>query len=190
MSTVGVLALQGDFARHQAVLATQGYSSRIVRYPADLDDLDALIIPGGESTTMSKQLDRGDLRDAVTRFGRERPVMGTCAGLILMAKEPSDGRVHSLNLLDVVVKRNDWGRQVHSFTTPLTVQLNGQQDSFPAIFIRAPRIRSVGPGVDVLARMEGEPVLVRQGLHMGVSFHPELTGDARIHKLFLSAFVA
>ncbi|MEE9162251.1 MAG: pyridoxal 5'-phosphate synthase glutaminase subunit PdxT [Candidatus Neomarinimicrobiota bacterium] len=190
MSAVGVLALQGDFARHQAVLAEQGFVSRVVRYPADLDELDALIIPGGESTTMSKQLDRGDLREAITRFGRERPVMGTCAGLILMAREPSDDRVRSLNLLDVVVKRNDWGRQVHSFTTPLTVQLNGQQDSFPAIFIRAPRIQTVGPGVDVLARMEDEPVLVRQGLHMGVSFHPELTGDSRIHRLFLGTITA
>ena len=190
VAPIGVLALQGDFARHQGVLAALGYESRVVRYPAELEGLAGLIIPGGESTTISKQLDRGDLREAVTTFGREHPVMGTCAGLILMAREPADDRVHSLNLLDVVVARNDWGRQVHSFSAPVTVQLNGRKDAVPGIFIRAPRIQAVGPGVEVLARMDDEPVLVRQGWHVGVSFHPELTRDFRIHQLFLNAVAA
>ena len=190
VATVGVLALQGDFARHQAVLAELGYASRMVRYPADLSELAALIIPGGESTTISKQLDRAELRHAVAAFGREHAIMGTCAGLILMAKDPSDDRVHSLNLLDVVVVRNDWGRQVHSFTAPVAVQLNGQVDTVPAIFIRAPRIRAVGPEVEILARIGDEPVLVKQGPHLGMSFHPELSEDVRIHEFFLKAVTA
>ena len=190
VATVGVLALQGDFARHQAVLAELGWDSRMVRYPAELQGLAALIIPGGESTTISKQLDRADLRQAVTAFGRERPIMGTCAGLILMARDPSDDRVHSLNLLDVAVARNGWGRQVHSFTAPIAVQLNGKVDTVPAIFIRAPRIREVGPEVEVLARIGDEPVLVRQKAHVGMSFHPELRADLRIHELFLKAVAA
>ena len=190
VATVGVLALQGDFARHQAVLAELGCDSRMVRYPAELQGLAALIIPGGESTTISKQLDRADLRQAVAAFGRERPIMGTCAGLILMARDPSDDRVHSLNLLDVVVARNGWGRQVHSFTAPIAVQLNGKADTVPAIFIRAPRIREVGPEVEILARIGDEPVLVRQKSHVGMSFHPELSEDLRIHELFLKAIAA
>ncbi len=190
VATVGVLALQGDFARHQAVLAELDCDSRTVRYPAELQGLAALIIPGGESTTISKQLDRADLRQAVAAFGRERPIMGTCAGLILMARDPSDDRVHSLNLLDVVVARNGWGRQVHSFSAPIAVQLNGKVDTVPAIFIRAPRIREVGPEVEILARIGDEPVLVRQKPHVGMSFHPELSEDLRIHEFFLKAVAA
>ena len=187
VATIGVLALQGDFARHQDMLLSLECRVRAVRYPDELEELAGLVIPGGESTTISKQLDRGGLREAVIEFARERPVMGTCAGLIIMAREPSDTRVKGLNLLDVVIARNSWGRQVHSFTTPLQLQWNGRQDTVPAVFIRAPRIRAVGPGVEVLARVEDEPVLVRQGLHLGVAFHPELTRDARIHELFLKA---
>ena len=194
---IGVLALQGDFSRHLALLAALGREALAVRYPEDLVHLAALIFPGGESTTISKQLDRSGLREAVTEFSRERPVLGTCAGLILMAKDPSDARVHSLGLLDIVVTRNNWGRQVHSFTVPVDVQFNGRQETVSGIFIRAPRIQQVEAGVEVLASINsndpsggaspgrGEPVLVRQGQHMGATFHPELTHDTRIHQLFL-----
>ena len=120
-------------------------------------------------------------------LARERPVMGTCAGLILMARETADTRVISLNLLDIVISRNSWGRQVHSFIAPLEVQLNGRCDIVRAVFIRAPRIREVGPEVEILASIEGEPVLVRQGNHLGATFHPELTQDAHIHELFIKA---
>ena len=190
VNTVGVLALQGDFVRHQDMLVSLGCRVRAVRYTSDLEGLDGLVIPGGESTTISKQLDRSHLREAVSSFARERPVMGTCAGLILMARDPSDSRVNSLNLLDVVVSRNSWGRQVHSFTTPLEVQLNGRHDTVPAVFIRAPRIQEVGPEVEVLARIKNEPVLVCQGRHLGAAFHPELTNDTSIHRLFLEALPA
>ncbi|UCH62207.1 MAG: pyridoxal 5'-phosphate synthase glutaminase subunit PdxT [Fidelibacterota bacterium] len=187
VNTIGVLALQGDFTRHREMLVSLGCRARAVRYVSDLEDLAGLVIPGGESTTISKQLDRSHLREAVSSFARERPVMGTCAGLILMAREPSDNRVKSLNLLDVAITRNSWGRQVHSFTTPVKVQLNGRHDTVPAVFIRAPRIHEVGPEVEVLARIEDEPVLVRQFPHMGIAFHPELTNDTSIHRLFLEA---
>ncbi|MFC1543407.1 pyridoxal 5'-phosphate synthase glutaminase subunit PdxT [Candidatus Neomarinimicrobiota bacterium] len=188
-TVVGVLALQGDFARHQAMLDSLGYQVRAIRYPSELEDLVGLVIPGGESTTISKQLDRGGLREAIAAFALEKPVMGTCAGLILMAREPSDSRVKSLNLLDVVVTRNSWGRQVHSFISPLEVQLNGLQGTFPAVFIRAPRIQEVGSDVEVIARIQDEPVLVRQGRHLGAAFHPELTNDTRVHRLFLEALL-
>ncbi len=190
VNTVGVLALQGDFARHRDMLVSLGCRVRAVRYASDLEGLAGLVIPGGESTTISKQLDRGRLREAVSAFAGGRPVMGTCAGLILMARESSDSRVNSLNLLDVVVSRNSWGRQVHSFTTSVEVQLNGRHDTVPAVFIRAPRILKVGPEVEVLARLKDEPVLVRQGPHVGAAFHPELTNDTSIHRLFLEALPA
>ncbi|UCH11749.1 MAG: pyridoxal 5'-phosphate synthase glutaminase subunit PdxT [Fidelibacterota bacterium] len=185
--TIGVLALQGDFARHQDVLHSLGCDVRQVRYRHDLDGLAGLIIPGGESTTISKQIDRNGLREGIIALARERPVMGTCAGLILMARESADDRITGLNLLDVAVTRNSWGRQIHSFTTPLEMRVNGQREMVPAVFIRAPRIQQLGSGVEVLAEIENEPVLVRQGPHLGATFHPELTADTRIHKLFLEA---
>jgi len=190
VAAIGVLALQGDFARHQDVLVSLGCRARAVRYPGELEGLAGLVIPGGESTTISKQLDRSGLREAVIDFACRRPVMGICAGLILMARAPADTRVTSLDLMDIAVARNGWGRQVHSFTTALQVQLNGRLDTVTAVFIRAPRIMEVGPDVEVLAHIDGEPVLVRQGQHIGATFHPELTRDARIHELFLEALAA
>ncbi len=187
VATIGVLALQGGFARHQVILEELGCRSVAVRYPADLEQLDGLIIPGGESTTISRQLDASGLRAAIITFAGEKPVMGTCAGLIMMSREPASDQVHSLGLLDLVVERNGWGRQVHSFTVTLPVQFNGHSEKVPAVFIRAPRISSLGPDVEVLATIEGEPVLVRQGRHLGATFHPELGADTRIHKLFLQA---
>ena len=190
VGTIGVLALQGDFARHQEMLLSLGCGVRTIRYPHELDGLAGLVIPGGESTTISKQLDSAGLRGGIIDFAQRHPILGTCAGLILMAREASDARVDSLGLLDVVVTRNSWGRQVHSFTTPLDVQLNGRSKVFPAVFIRAPRIQNLGQDVEVLAKFQGEPVLIRQGRHIGASFHPELTNDTRIHDLFISTLQA
>lgn len=186
VAIVGVLALQGGFARHLEMVRSLGSEAREVRYPEDLAGLDALIIPGGESSTISLQLDRNNLREALRDFASEKPVMGTCAGLILISMAASDDRIRSLGLIDVEVTRNSWGRQVHSFTTPLKVQLNGHTDTVPAVFIRAPRVRKVGAEVEVLASIDGEPVMVRQGRHVGVTFHPELTEDLRIHQYFLN----
>lgn len=190
VTTVGILALQGDFARHERALARLELASRQVRYPDELDGLAALIIPGGESTTISKQLSSSGLRSEIVAFARQRPVMGTCAGLILMARKSGDPQVEPLGLLDLEISRNGWGRQVHSFRTTLTANIDGDRADLPAIFIRAPRIVAIGPEVEVLAELEGDPVLVRQGHHLAMSFHPELTSDARIHSLFMASQVA
>lgn len=187
VATIGVLALQGAFTRHQATLERLGCQTVAVRYPRDLERLDGLVIPGGESGTISRQLDSSGLRQAIISFAGEKPVLGTCAGLIIMSRESSGSQVQGLDLLDLDVVRNGWGRQAHSFTFSLPVTLNGHSEELPAIFIRAPRITRVGQGVEVLAAIDGEPVLVRQGQHLGATFHPELTADTRIHQLFLRA---
>ena len=187
VATIGVLALQGAFTRHQATLERLGCQTVAVRYPRDLERLDGLVIPGGESGTISRQLDSSGLRQPIITFAGEKPVLGTCAGLIIMSRESAGSQVQGLDLLDLDVVRNGWGRQAHSFTFSLPVMLNGHSADLPAIFIRAPRITRVGQGVEVLAAIDGEPVLVRQGRHLGATFHPELTADTRIHQLFLRA---
>ena len=183
---VGVLALQGDFQLHQTLFANLNQPTRAVRYPEELDGLLGLVIPGGESTTISRLLERGAFHSALSAFAISRPIFGICAGLILIASDPEDARVQSLNILDLTVSRNAWGRQVHSFLAPVRWQFNGVAESSPGVFIRAPRITQAGPGVEVLARIDGEPVLVREGRHMGATFHPELARDSRIHALFLA----
>ena len=187
VATIGVLALQGAFTRHQATLEELGCQTLAVRYPRDLERLDGLVIPGGESGTISRQLDSSGLRQPIITFAGEKPVLGTCAGLIIMSREWAGSQVQGLDLLDRDVVRNGWGRQAHSFTSSLPITLNGHSEELPAIFIRAPRITRVGQGVEVLAAIDGEPVLVRQGRHLGATFHPELTADTRIHQLFLRA---
>jgi pyridoxal 5'-phosphate synthase pdxT subunit len=168
---IGVLALQGDFEAHAAVLGELGASPCIVRAPADLEELDALVIPGGESTTMSLGIAREGLEEPLRELVRAgTPVLGTCAGLIML------DRSH-LGLLDVDTRRNAFGRQLHSFETNLDF------DGAPlrAVFIRAPWVDEHGPEVEVLAEIEGHPVAVRQGNVLAVAFHPELTGDRRVH---------
>ncbi|MCH7477565.1 MAG: pyridoxal 5'-phosphate synthase glutaminase subunit PdxT [SAR324 cluster bacterium] len=187
---VGILALQGDFARHRSKFEELGVATRNVRYVGDMTGLSGLVIPGGESTVMSKRIDAAGLRSALEEFARTHPVMGTCAGLIMMARDAGDSKVRPLNLLDITVDRNGWGRQVHSFTTDLTTQLNGTAISLPAIFIRAPRIIDVGPGIRVLAEHMGEPVLVQEGLHLASAFHPELTPDMHVHEHFVKVLAA
>ena len=184
MKQIGVLGLQGAYAKHLAVLQQLNVQAVDVRKPGDLEDCDGLIIPGGESTTMTKLINEIDMHDALLKFSVDRPVFGTCAGMILMAAKVDDGRVKTLNLLDIEVERNAYGRQIDSFIDELDVTTNGQAFSMRGVFIRAPRIKNMGDGVEVLASVNGEPVLVQEGHHMAAAFHPELTGETRIHNYF------
>ena len=190
---VGLLTLQGDFDKHRQVFEALGVMTRDVRRPVELADVSCLVIPGGESTTLTRLADRGGLREPLKRFAADHPVMGTCAGLIMMAsrlegEEKADFGVEPFGLLDCTVVRNGYGRQIDSFTAPLDLKgLDGTPEPFPAVFIRAPRITAVGPAVEVLAAHEGEPVIIRQGNLVGMAFHPELTADARIHRAFLES---
>ena len=184
---VGVLALQGAFAAHAEMLEALGAEVVEVRVPGDLSGLAALVMPGGESTTMSKLLVSSGLFEALgKRLPHGFPVFGTCAGMILLAARVLDGRPDQqcFAALDLTVRRNAYGRQVDSFEVDLAV--DGLDAAFPALFIRAPLITEMGTSVQVIASHEGQPVLVRQGSVMAASFHPELTGDGRLHELFLS----
>lgn len=184
MKQIGVLGLQGAYAKHLAVLQQIDVQAVDVRKPGDLEECHGLIIPGGESTTMTKLINEIDMHDALLKFSVDRPVFGTCAGMILMASKVDDGRVKTLNLLDIEVERNAYGRQIDSFIDELDVTTNGQAFSMRGVFIRAPRIKNMGDGVEVLASVNGEPVLVQEGHHMAAAFHPELTGETRIHNYF------
>jgi len=188
---VGLLALQGDYDKHKRTLQTLGVSTFGVRRASELTGVSSLIIPGGESTTLTRLVDRVGLRESLLEFAATHPVMGTCAGLIMMSSElvdekKSDYGVQPLGLLDCKVVRNGFGRQVDSFTAQISVDvLDGSTNTYPAVFIRAPRITEVGQDVDVLATWQGEPVLIKQGHLLGMTFHPELTDDLRIHQAFL-----
>lgn len=180
---VGLLSLQGDFEKHREALVPLGADAVRVSLPEHLPGLDALVVPGGESTTMLRLLDATGLRAGVERFVREKPVLGTCAGLILLAKSADRLPQPTLGVLDITAERNAWGRQVHSFTGPVDVAPLGV--AFEGVFIRAPRITRVGRGVEVVATLAGEPVGVLQGRVAAFTFHPELTGDSRLHAWFL-----
>ena len=182
---VGVLALQGAFDAHCAAMRACGLAASHVRTPRDLEAVDGLIIPGGESSTMSQLLESSGLWDPIrSRIDGGMPVWGTCAGLILLATEILDGRSDQLSFgaLDVSVRRNAFGRQVDSFEDD--VEIVGEPQPFHGVFIRAPRIERVGSDVEILGSYRGEPVLVRHGVVMGASFHPELTDDLRLHQMF------
>jgi 5'-phosphate synthase pdxT subunit len=183
---VGVLALQGAFVAHARVLRALGAEPREVRTPDDLERVDALVMPGGESTTMSMLLASSRLDDPIAeRLGGGMPTFGTCAGMILLARGHIDGRAdqRSLGVLDIDVRRNAFGRQVDSFEADLDV--DDFDTPFHGVFIRAPVVERCGDGVEVLAAIEGKPVLVREGHVIAAAFHPELSDDDRIHRLFL-----
>ena len=181
---IGVLALQGDFAAHNRMLARIGVQSVEVRTPEDLEHIAGLIMPGGESTTMLKFLIEEGLAEPIRDFaGAGTPVFGTCAGAILLANEVTGPPQPSLGLIDITVERNAYGRQVDSFVGEAESELSGGK--LEAVFIRAPRIRRVGAGVETLAHVGGEPVLVRQGNILAGTFHPELGSDQRVHRLFV-----
>ena len=183
---VGVLALQGAFARHSEVLTGLGAVPLEVRTPGDLDAVDAMVVPGGESTTMSMLLDSSGLRPSLAeRLADGLPVLGTCAGMILLAVRVTDGRddQRSFGAIDIDVRRNGYGRQVDSFEDQLSV--TGLDGPFHGVFIRAPVVERVGSDVEVLATVDGVPVLCREGAVLVSSFHPEMSGDWRIHERFL-----
>ena len=183
---VGVLALQGAFREHVAAVTRLGATAREVRQLKDIDGIDALIIPGGESTTMGKLLNEWNMLEPLRqRILNGMPVYGSCAGLILLCREIENSDQPRLGVLDATVRRNAFGRQVDSFETRLSIAEIGA-DPIPAVFIRAPVIISVGPNVKVLAEVDGQAVAVRQNNILATSFHPELTPDTRMHSYFLS----
>ncbi len=183
---IGVLASQGAFIEHISVLNKLNTEAVPVRLAGELKGLDGLIIPGGESTTISRLMASYKLTDKIAALAREgMPVFGTCAGMILMAREISGNTTQSLGLMDITVKRNAFGRQVDSFETDLKIPVLGD-NPFPAVFIRAPIIESYAKNVEVLARLDDNtPVAVRQSKLLGTAFHPELTNDLRFHEYFL-----
>ena len=187
--TVGVLALQGDVREHRQAFERCGVPTREVRLPADFEGLHALAMPGGESTTMSRLLRVFGLEAPLrARLDQGMACFATCAGMILLSRRILDGRPDQLALgaLDLDVRRNGWGRQVDSFETELHVAgLGDAHNPFHAVFIRAPRVERTGDGVEVLASIDGNPVVVAQGPHLALAFHPEMTPDDRLHRLFL-----
>jgi 5'-phosphate synthase pdxT subunit len=206
---IGVLALQGAFHSHQALLADLGHPSVQVRTPAQLEHVDALVMPGGESTTMSRLLDTSELFDPLAeRLAAGMPAFGTCAGMILLATEVTDGRPdqRSFAAIDIAVRRNGYGRQLDSFETDLDIPSLREQAGrragpsedrasiegtgrFHGVFIRAPKVTRVGADVEILAEYDGVPVLLRRGPITVASFHPELANDARLHAQFLDSFL-
>ncbi len=187
MARVGILALQGAFIEHAQLFQQLGHHAVEVRLPGDLRGLDGLVIPGGESTTMSLLLDSFHIREPLLGMARRGlPIWGTCAGMIMLAKGVEDPRVHTLELMDLRVQRNAFGRQVDSFEADLPVPALGDPP-FRAVFIRAPVVQGVADGVEVLATLpDGRVVAARQGCWLATAFHPELTEDLRFHQLFLT----
>jgi len=183
--TIGVLALQGDFALHRAALDRVGVASIEVRMPGELDRVDGLIMPGGESTTLLKLMDMWGFVPALEKFhAAGKPLFGTCAGLILLAREVVSPAQFSLGLIDVTVERNAYGRQKDSFETTVSADLGDGPVPLKLFFIRAPRIRRMGPGVTPLVWHQGECVMAREGSVLVGAFHPEMTDDPTVHKYF------
>ncbi len=176
---VGILALQGDFEAHAKLIRSLDAEPREVRVPADLEGLDALILPGGESSVMTLGIEREGLGDPIRKLSREVPVLGTCAGMIMLDR-------NHLGVLDIEARRNAFGRQLRSFETDL--EIDGVSGGpVHAVFIRAPWVAEHGPDVEVLASVDGHPVAIRQGNLLAVAFHPELSGETRLHELLLSS---
>ena len=182
MKTVGILALQGDFEAHRKALDRAGGQGIEVRTIADLERCAGLIIPGGESTTMLKLLDEEGLTEPLKRFSEHKPIYGSCAGAILLAREVTHPAQPSLGFMDITIERNAYGRQIDSRIARIPMP---EGEDLEAVFIRAPIIRRLGPGSSVLAEYNNDPVWVEQGRIMVTTFHPELTGDLRVHRRFL-----
>ena len=186
---IGILALQGDFNKHRLILEQLELGQSLVRYPSDLNHVGGLIIPGGESTTMTKLMTRSGFYEYITSFANTNPVLGTCAGLIMMSNQAKDKRIKTLGLLDVDVERNASGRQIHSLCELLNIDINGKSQPTEATFIRAPIIVRYGLNVNVLATFKGSPCAVQSGLHLGLSFHPELNGVTIFHEFAFKKLV-
>ncbi|MBD3403668.1 pyridoxal 5'-phosphate synthase glutaminase subunit PdxT [candidate division GN15 bacterium] len=189
--TVGVLALQGDYGLHEAQIQRLGAQFREVRLPRDFEGLDALVMPGGESTTMNILMDRFGLREPISEFGRTKPIYGTCAGMILLARniERNQSGVKPFGMIDIDVARNDYGRQIYSFDEELIADFHGEKKAFRASFIRAPRVTRVGNDVRVLATFRESPVLVEQDHILAASFHSELEEDTTLLEYFFRHFL-
>ena len=187
MSNIGVLELQGNYALHHKIFSDLGISSKGIKSAKDLDNVDGLVIPGGESTTISLLLDTFDLRIPIKNFAKENPIMGTCAGLIMMSKSiKGDKKVRPLKILDITVDRNAYGRQIMSCKEPVSFRLNDQKIEMIATLIRAPKIISINDSVNVLAMIDSSPAVVMQGRHLGLSFHPELDGVTIFHEILFN----
>ena len=179
---IGVLALQGDYSKHLEILEKLKISSCEIRYPQQLNEINGLIIPGGESTTMTDLIERNDLHNNIITFSTKNPILGTCAGLIMMSRSVNDTRVKSLNILDIEVDRNAYGRQVNSFRDELSVSISGKVENISATFIRAPKINRMGRDIEIISSYNNEPVAIKQGIHVGLAFHPELDGITLFHE--------
>ena len=182
---IGLLGLQGDYAAHGRMLEALGVESRVVKKPEQLAAIDGLIFPGGESTTLIKLMDSWDWWAPLKDFAAAKPLFGTCAGMILLAKGVSNPPQKSLALIDIDVERNGYGRQIDSFEETGSFDANGQTCELPMVFIRAPRISRVGEGVEVLAKCRGDVVMAKQANVLVASFHPELTDDLAVHRHFV-----
>ena len=186
---IGVLALQGNYSKHIEILDKLKISSCEVRYNNQLDEINGLIIPGGESTTMTDLMSRNNFYDKIKLFSQTKPILGTCAGLIMMAKSVLDKRVKPLQILDIEVDRNAYGRQVHSFINKLPIKLEKDLETISVPFIRAPQITKVGKNVEIISNYNKKPVAVKSGIHMGLSFHPELNNITIFHDfVFIKQF--
>lgn len=185
---IGVLALQGAYQKHVEMLSALGVETQLVRYTKQLDDCCALIIPGGESTTMSLLIQKFEFHQELKKFSSIKPVMGVCAGAILMAETVDDERVIPLGIMPMTAMRNKYGRQLFSFSTELKLKCGSDNTSYLAHFIRAPGLFSDSDNIESLAEYNGESVLLRMDNHMALSFHPELTDDARVHVCWLKGF--
>ena len=179
---IGVLALQGNYFMHNQVLESIGFEPVSIRYPYELDSVEGLVIPGGESTTISKLMNRIGFYDPLREFAKDFPVLGTCAGLILMSEQVIDAELEPLGLLDVRVERNGYGRQISSNTIDIELELNNMNYTIPGSFIRAPKIVSYGDSIQVLAMSDKTPIIVKNNKHVGVSFHPELDNISILHE--------
>jgi 5'-phosphate synthase pdxT subunit len=182
---IGILALQGDFYKHAEAVKKTGHEAILVKNAESLAQCDKLIIPGGESTTLLHLIKKLDLRQPLLEFGRTKAVMGTCAGLILLGKGGEKLPDEPLQLIDIQVKRNAYGRQIDSFIDAVEIQLNGHTSTFEGVFIRAPKIKAVGTGVTVLGRRGQEVIMAVKDNILVMTFHPELTDDTRIHRFFI-----
>jgi 5'-phosphate synthase pdxT subunit len=189
LKNIGILALQGDFAKHAEVIRRIGHNPVQVRTPAVLGQVDGLIIPGGESTTLQKLFALHNFDRAIVDFSREKPIMGTCAGLILLSKKADRLESPPLDLIDIDVMRNAYGRQKESFFDEISISLNGKAAHFEGVFIRAPKIVRLGKTVIPLARYRDDVVMASAGKILVCTFHPELTDDTRIHEYFIRKFI-
>ena len=183
MIKIGVLELQGNFESHHKILKRLGYDSVGVKNSSDLECLDGLVLPGGESTTMSLLIDSFNLRDSLLDFSKNKPILGTCAGLILMAKNiENESKVNPLGILDITIGRNAYGRQIMSKKEKINMEIDSNLIDFEVTLIRAPKIKGVGNEIQVLLELDDSPIAIYNGMHMGLSFHPELNGVTLFHE--------